>query len=46
MTVLATEELIESNRNGKDFLALTPKKKLLSDEAKDVLTMVSHELMG
>ncbi|MHA1667367.1 MAG: hypothetical protein ACTSUR_01815 [Candidatus Heimdallarchaeaceae archaeon] len=40
------------NRNREKILndilnaALTPKRKLLSEEAKEVITMVSQELMG
>lgn len=43
-------DVVDKNREKimNDLLnaALTPKKKILSDEAKEVLTMVSHELMG
>jgi len=47
MTLL---EVVDKNREKilNDLLqaALTPKKKMLSDEAKDVLIMVSKELLG
>jgi len=47
MTLL---EIVDKNREKilNDLLnaALTPKKKLLSDEAKEVLSMVSKELLG
>jgi hypothetical protein len=47
MTLL---EVVDKNREKilNDLLqaALTPKKKMLSDEAKDVLAMVSKELLG
>ena len=47
MTLL---EVVDKNREKilNDLLdaALTPKKKLLSDEAKEVLGMVSKELLG
>ncbi len=43
-------EVVDKNREKilNDLLhaALTPKKKMLSDEAKDVLAMVSKELLG
>jgi len=47
MTLL---EVVDKNRekilNDLLYAALTPKKKLLSDEAKEVITMVSKELLG
>ena len=47
MTLL---EVVDKNREKilNDLLdaALTPKKKILSDEAKEVLGMVSEELLG
>ncbi len=47
MTLL---EVVDKNREKilNDLLdaALTPKKKILSDEAKEVLGMVSKELLG